>query len=80
MTKLAPTKPDTFDALLMIWGSPKLLSDDLGCPYVTAQQMMRRRSVGIEHWPKLIERAAQRGIALTNDDLVAMSLKRKAAA
>ena len=74
------TKPDTFKKLLDLWGTPKALSEALGVPYVTAQQMIRRSSVGIDHWPKLIDLASGKGIALTNDDLVGMSLKRREAA
>lgn len=73
-------KPDTFEALLDLWKTPKALSEALDVKYVTAQQMMLRKSVGIDHWPKLIGLAQSHGITLTNDDLVAMSLKRRAAA
>lgn len=74
------TKPDTFEKLLTLWESPKALSADLGVPYINAQQMLRRKSVGIDHWPRLIELASAKGVQITNDDLVAMSLKRRVAA
>ncbi len=73
-------KPDTFKKLLNLWGTPKNLSEELGVPYVTAQQMIRRSSVSIDHWPKLVELARAKGVVITNDDLVAMSLKRREAA
>lgn len=73
-------KPETFEELLRLWDRPKALSDALGVTYINAQQILRRKSIGIAHWPKVIELAAERGIRLTNDDLVAMSLKRKAVA
>lgn len=65
-------KPSTFDELLALWETPKALSADLGVPYVNAQLMKRRKSVGVDHWPKLIEVAQARGVALTTDDLLAM--------
>lgn len=73
------TKPDSFKAVLDLWETPKALSDDLGVPYVTAQLMIRRKSVGIDHWPKLVELVRAKGHVITNDDLVAMSLKQRAA-
>lgn len=71
-------KPDTFKKLLALWDTPKALSEALAVPYVTAQLMIRRKSVGIDHWPKLIELARAKGHDITNDDLVAMSLKQRA--
>ena len=72
-------KPDTFKKLLDLWETPKALSEALGVQYVTAQLMIRRKSVGIDHWPKLIEGVKAKGHDITNDDLVAMSLKQRAA-
>lgn len=71
------TKPDTFEKLLELWKTPKALSADLGVPYINAQQMFRRKSVGIDHWPRLIDLASAKGVQITNDDLVAMSLRRR---
>ncbi len=73
-------KPNTFEELLSLWENPKALSLDLGVPYINAQMMKRRRSVGVTHWPRLIDLAAAKGIRLTNDDLVAMTVKRREAA
>jgi hypothetical protein len=72
--------PTTFDELLGLWDTPKELSLALGTLYVTAQLMKRRRSVGVDHWPRLIEAAAAKGVILTSDDLLAMREKRRAAA
>lgn len=71
-------KPDTFEALLSNWTKLEL-SQALGVPYVNARKMIERKSVNPIHWPKLIEAASGKGIALTNDDLIAM-LARKAVA
>lgn len=72
-------KPDTFKKLLDLWETPKALSEALGVQYVTAQLMIRRNSVGIDHWPKLIEVVKAKGHDISNDDLVAMSLKQREA-
>lgn len=71
-------KPDTFEALLSNWTKLEL-SQALGVPYVNARKMIERKSVNPVHWPKLIDAASGKGIALTNDDLIAM-LARKAVA
>jgi hypothetical protein len=52
----------------------------MGIPYVNAQAMKRRKSVGVDHWPKLIEVLARRGVRITADDLLRMSARRKVAA
>jgi hypothetical protein len=62
----------TFDDVLALWETPKALSDDLGTLYVTAQLMKRRRSIGVDHWPRLIELLAARGYTVTTDDLLEM--------
>lgn len=62
----------TFDDLLSLWESPKDLSAALGVPYVNAQLMKHRKSVGLNHWPRLIAAAGEKGIQLTTDDLLAM--------
>ena len=73
-------KPDTFDELLSLWESPKALSADLGVPYINAQQMKLRKSVGVDHWPRMIELASARGVKIDANDLLAMTLHRRAAA
>lgn len=73
-------KLSTFDDVLALWASPKALSDDLGVPYVNAQAMKNRRSIGVDHWPRLIELLAARGHSVTTDDLLAMRQRRRVAA
>lgn len=68
-------KPETFEELLDLWESPKELSAALEVPYVNAQQMKRRKSVGIAHWSKLIDLAGKRGVSITADDLIRMARK-----
>lgn len=72
--------PTTFDELLNLWGTPKELSLALGVPYINAQMMKRRKSVDVVHWPRLIDLASAMDVRLTNDDLVAMAVKRRVAA
>jgi len=69
-----PKHPETFEDILALWDSPKDLSVALNVPYVTAQQMKRRKTVSVEHWPKLIELTRQRGINITADDLLKMKV------
>lgn len=68
------TKPKTFEDVLALWVSPTELSVDLGVPYVTAQMMRRRKSIGVDHWPAVIRAAKRKGVRLDNDDLVQMRL------
>jgi hypothetical protein len=71
-------KLQTFDDVLALWETPKALSDDLGTLYVTAQLMKHRRSIGVDHWPRLIELLKVRGYTVTTDDLMTMRAKRAA--
>lgn len=73
-------KLETFKDVLALWETPKALSDDLGTIYVTAQLMKRRGSIGVDHWPKLIQLLADKGYEITTDDLLAMREKRREAA
>ena len=70
----------TFDDVLSLWASPKALSDDLDVPYVNAQAMKARKSIGVDHWPRLIELLSHKGISVTTDDLLAMRQRRREAA
>lgn len=68
----------TFDDLLALWESPKALSEALGVPYINAQAMKNRRSIGVDHWSRILELVSERGYALTTDDLLHMRAKRRA--
>lgn len=63
---------NTFEDVLALWEKPKALSDDLGVPYVNAQAMKSRKSIAVDHWPRLIELLAERGYTVSTDDLLAM--------
>ena len=71
-------QPSTFEAILALWTTHAELSEELGVKYVTAQAMRVRKSIGDQHWPKLIECLKRRGIHLTTDDLLRMKYKRRA--
>ena len=70
--------PNTFEDILALWDSHAALSEELGVKYVTAQAMRVRKSVGDQHWPKLIECLGRRGFHVTTDDLLRMKFKRRA--
>lgn len=70
------TKPTTFEELLALWESPSALSADLGLPYVSAQMMRRRGSIGVAHWDAFIAAAKRKGLKLTQSDMIAMKLER----
>jgi hypothetical protein len=70
--------PDTFEAILALWNSHAELSEELGVLYVTAQAMRVRKSIGDQHWPKLLQCLERRGVHLTTDDLLRMKYKRRA--
>ena len=62
---------ETFDDLLSRWTNGEL-SAALGVKYVTARKMRERKSVAVPHWSALVAAAAERGVILSYDDLVAM--------
>ena len=65
-------KLSTFDDVLALWATPKALSDDLGVPYINAQAMKARGSIGVGHWPKMVKLLAAKGYSVSTDDLAAM--------
>jgi hypothetical protein len=69
-----PKHPQTFDELLSLWETPKDLSQALGVSYINAYAFKQRGSVGVRHWPKLIEGAREKGVSITTDDLVKMKV------
>jgi hypothetical protein len=68
------TKPATFEGLLDLWESPTELSAAIHVPYVTAQMMKRRKSVGPAHWQSIIHAAGTMGVELTLEDLAKMKI------
>jgi hypothetical protein len=68
----AMKKLSTFDDVLALWDKPKALSDDLGIPFVNAQAMKARGSIGVGHWPKMVKLLAAKGYSVSTDDLAVM--------
>lgn len=69
---IAMNKLSTFDDVLALWATPKALSDDLGVPYINAQAMKARGSIGVGHWPKMVKLLSGKGYPVSTDDLAAM--------
>jgi hypothetical protein len=65
-------KLSTFDDVLALWETPKALSEALGVPYINAQAIKARGSIGVGHWPKMIELLRSRGYSVSTDDLAVM--------
>ena len=66
-------KPTTFEECLdLLGGRPVATQEALQVPYVTAQMMHRRKSIGDAHWPRLKEVLRWKGVVLSTDDLLEM--------
>jgi len=64
---MASTAAD-FERLYEAWGgNAELMASDIGQQGVTVRQWRNRGSIPAEYWPKIIERAAARGVLLTVD-------------
>jgi hypothetical protein len=70
-------KPDTFRTLIEALGGVKSFADNLGVGEFAAKKMRDRSSVAVDHWPRLILVARERGFLFTTDDFVAMAQKRQ---
>jgi hypothetical protein len=65
-------KLTTFEDVLALWDTPKALSEALSVPYINAQAMKARGSIGVGHWPKIIELLRSQGHSVSTDDLAVM--------
>lgn len=70
--------PDTFTQLIEDLGGAQKLAGLIEVTDLHARMMKQRASIEPEYWPALVEGAAQRGIKLTMEDLVAMRRNGKA--
>lgn len=52
------------------FGGNTRFAELLGKKQTTASEMKRRKSIPVEHWPRLVEAAHQRGITLDYETLV----------
>jgi hypothetical protein len=58
-----------FERLYEAWGgNAELMASEIGQQGVTVRQWRNRGSIPAEYWPKIIERAAGRGVLLSIDD------------
>lgn len=60
-----------------IWHSKVEMADDLGEKPSTVSKWLRRRRIPDSAWPILIKKAAERGAAVTADDLMRLNAKSK---
>lgn len=69
----APNHADTggFAGLIRQWGIAEF-AGAIGIGYDLAASMVRRNSIPPAHWPAVIAASAERGSALTADDLVSL--------
>lgn len=61
------TLSKAFDA----WETVVDLANDMGVPVQTAYGWRRRGSLPVKYWPRLIQKAKERGVTLTIEDLAA---------
>ena len=52
----------THSDIINLWPSLSDFAGDIGVEYGTAKAMRRRASIPVEYWPKVIAKAAERGI------------------
>ena len=63
---------NTVDAIFEAFGGPAALGRAIGIPTEHAAQMKRRKSIPVRWWPKLVAAAKEKGIPLTDADLIAI--------
>lgn len=56
-------EPATISSLIDTWSTIAEFATEVGCGYEAARQMRRRESIAPEHWAKVIDAAAAKGIA-----------------
>ena len=59
------------------WPSLSDFADDLAVEYGTAKAMRRRASIPVNHWPKVMAKAAARGIEGISLDVLVASVARE---
>ena len=66
---LAPL--ETHRDIICRWPSLAVFADDIGVSYEAAKKMSQRRSIGREHWLKIVDAALRRGIDGISVELIA---------
>jgi hypothetical protein len=63
--------PNTFRSLIALWPTVAEFSKDIDIPYQTASAMARRDSIDADYWPRVIDKAAERGFENITWELLA---------
>lgn len=69
-----------FATIILSWPAPSIrtFADDLGVPYVNAQQMKLRNSIPDVYWDLVVEAAVRRGIdGITLEKLQQLSARKR---
>lgn len=69
-----------FATIIMAWPAPSIrnFADDIGVPYVNAQQMKLRNSIPDVYWDLVVAAAAKRGIdGITLERLQQLSARKR---
>lgn len=72
--------PASVSDLIARWKTITEFASEVGCGYEAARQMRRRESIAPEHWPRVIEASAARGIEGVTYEWLAMQRAAQAAA
>jgi len=74
-------KPSSFRDLIARWPATRSFARDAGCSPTLVRQWRHRDFVPAHYWPRILEGAGRRGIALVDANLLAqLAAKRRAAA
>jgi hypothetical protein len=69
----------SFRAVIARWPNTRAFARDAGCSPTLVRQWRHRDSVPAHYWPRIVEGAARRGIALVDLKLLAqLAAKRRA--
>lgn len=64
---------DSFEHIIAQWGTVESFAQASGVSLSTAKAWKRRNSVPAKYWSQLIAAAAEKGLTLTTDELVALA-------
>lgn len=75
----AALPPSCHRDIIALWPSLTAYAADVGIPYGTAKQQRRRNSISPDHWPAVVAKAAERGLAGVTTDLLVATQQRHGA-
>lgn len=68
----------SFRSIIERWPSAEQFSADIGLKYPSHARVMKvRDSIPVSYWPKVLEKARERSISLTEADLASAQEMRK---